>query len=157
MRVRILLPLPTRIALVFDGSDFLLLPLFCHLAAAVCADMQKDPASRQGLFRFITALASLVQVAGQQLLQQLVAVKAADEAAGVVVVGDVRRVLGEDVADELVDRVVAFDNKGMIHGSEDLFHFCFVVDRVKPSGCVFHVKSSLIQVLASIIPKNARL
>lgn len=118
---------------------------------------KKDPASRQGLFRFITVLASLVQVAGQQLLQQLVAVKAADEAAGVVVVGDVRRILREDVADELVDRVVAFDNKGMIHGSEDLFHFCFVVDRVKPSGCVFHVKPSLIQVLASIIPKNARL
>lgn len=118
---------------------------------------KKDPASRQGLFRFITVLASLVQVAGQQLLQQLVAVKAADEAAGVVVVGDVRRILGEDVADELVDRVIAFDNKGMIHGSEDLLHLCFVVDRVKPPGCVFHVKSSLIQVLASIIPKNARL
>ena len=72
----------------------MLLPLFCHLAAAVCVDMQKDPAERQGLFGFITALGSLVQVAGQQLLQQLVAIEAADEAAGVVVVGDVRRVLG---------------------------------------------------------------
>ena len=135
----------------------MLLPLFCHLAAAACVDMQKGPAERQGLFGFITVLGSLVQVAGQQLLQQLVAVKAADEAAGVVVVGDVRRVLGEDVADELVDRVVAFDNKGMIHGSEDLLHFCFVVDRVKPSGCVFHVKPSLIQVLVPIIPKNTSL
>lgn len=98
-----------------------------------------------------------VQIAGQQLLQQLIAVEAADEAAGVIVVGDIRRILGENVADELVDRVVAFDNKGMIHGSEDLLHFCFVVDRIKPSGCVFHAKPSLIQVLVFIIPKNTRL
>ena len=90
-----------------------------------------------GSFRF-PGLFLVLEIAAHQLLQQLIAVDAADERAGVVVVGDVRRVLGEDVADELVDRVVAFDNKGMIHGSEDLLHFCFVVDRVKPSGCVFH-------------------
>ena len=97
------------------------------------------------------------QIAAHERLQQLVAVEAADEAAGVVVVGDIRRILGENVADELVDGVVPFDNKGMIHGSEDLLHFCFVVDRVKPSGCVFHVKPSLIQVLVPIIPKNTSL
>ena len=94
VRVRILLPLPTRIALVFDGGDFFVFAPFLPPRGTACVDMQKGPAERQGLFGFIAALGLLVQVAGQQLLQQLVAVEAADEAAGVVVVGDVRRVLG---------------------------------------------------------------
>ena len=45
----------------------------------------------EAFFRFVRCL--FVQIAGQQLLQQLIAVKAADETAGVVVVGDIRRIL----------------------------------------------------------------
>ena len=61
-----------------------------------------------------------VQIAGLQLLQQLVAVKTADEAAGVVVVGDIRRVLGEDVADELVDGIVSLFLQLVIDAHQDI-------------------------------------
>ena len=48
-----------------------------------------------------------VQIILHQSLQQLVPIHLADEGAGGVVVGDVGGVLGQDVAHDLVDGVVA--------------------------------------------------
>ena len=52
-------------------------------------------------------LSLLAQVAYKQLLQQLVAVEAADKCARVVVVCDIRRVLADDVTNQLIYRVIA--------------------------------------------------
>ena len=70
-------------------SKELRLRVWCVRMRYLC--IEKASARRQRLFRFVCCL--FVQIAGQQLLQQLIAVKAADETAGVVVVGDIRRIL----------------------------------------------------------------
>ena len=71
-------------------SKELRLRVWCVRMRYLC--IEKASAGRQRLFRFVCCL-FFVQIAGQQLLQQLIAVKAADETAGVVVVGDIRRIL----------------------------------------------------------------
>ena len=40
----------------------------------------------------------------------------------VVIVGDISRIFGEDIAHDLVDRVVSLYHKGIIYGIEDLLH-----------------------------------
>lgn len=70
-------------------SKELRLRVWCVRMRYLC--IEKASAGRRGFFRFVRCL--FVQIAGQQLLQQLIAVKAADETAGVVVVGDIRRIL----------------------------------------------------------------
>lgn len=43
-----------------------------------------------------------------QLLKQLVTVELADQAAGIVVVGNVGRILGQEITDYLIDGVIPF-------------------------------------------------
>ena len=43
-----------------------------------------------------------------QLLKQLVTVELADQAAGIVVVGNVGRILGQEITDYLIDGVKPF-------------------------------------------------
>lgn len=52
--------------------------------------------------------ASVEEIVPHKLLKKLVAVQLADQTARVVVVGDVCRILGEQVTDDLVDRVITF-------------------------------------------------
>ena len=46
------------------------------------------------------------EVVPDQLLEQLITVELADQAAGIVVIGDIGGVLRKQIADDLVDRVV---------------------------------------------------
>ena len=55
-------------------------------------------------------------------MQQLVPVDLPDQAARVVMVCDIRRVLGEDVAHDLADRLIALAFERVIDLGEDLFH-----------------------------------
>ena len=57
---------------------------------------------------------SVRQILFHQLLQQLVPVQLPDQGAGIVVVGDIGRVFREDVADDLVDGVIALLLKGIV-------------------------------------------
>ena len=57
--------------------------------------------------RFCDLLLLFTDVVNEQLMHKLVTVDAADKSAGVIVVCDIRRVLRQDVTDDLVDRVVA--------------------------------------------------
>ena len=59
------------------------------------------------------------QIVLDQSLQQLVPVHLADEGAGVVVVGDVGGILGQNIAHDLVDGVIALFLKGLIYLGED--------------------------------------
>ena len=61
----------------------------------------------------------LLQILLNQNLQQLVTVDLADEGAGVVVVGNVSGILGEDVTNDLVDGIVALFLQCVINGGED--------------------------------------
>lgn len=78
-----------------------------------------------GSFRF-PGLFLVLEIAAHQLLQQLIAVDAADERAGVVVVGDIRGVLGEDVPHELIDGVVALEHQRVVYRGEDLPNLCAI-------------------------------
>ena len=48
-----------------------------------------------------------VQVAAEHGLQQIVTVNLADEGAGSLVCGDLSGIFGQDIAHQLIDRIVA--------------------------------------------------
>ena len=62
------------------------------------------------------------QVVPDKLLKKLVAIELADEAASVIVVGDVGRILGKKIAHDLIDRIIALFREGAI----DLREICFI-------------------------------
>ena len=86
---------------------------------------------------------SLSQIAEQQLLQQLVPVDAGDEAARAVVVGDIGGVLGENIADELVDGVVALYQQRVVYRRQNLLDLGLVVDGREADRCVFQSRALL--------------
>ena len=57
-----------------------------------------------------------VKVILEQFLHKLVPVDTADERSGIVVIGDVSRILRENVADDLIYGVVSLHHEGVIHG-----------------------------------------
>ena len=67
------------------------------------------------------------KVLANQHLHQLVPVDLADHAAGIVIVGDVGGVLGQQVTDNLIDGIVAFFSQGLIHIPENPAHIFFVI------------------------------
>jgi hypothetical protein len=74
-----------------------------------------------------------------QLLKQLVTVELADQAAGIVVVGNVGRILGQEITDYLIDGVIPFFAEGAIYGGQNALHFLTTVFRYhKLDGIVIH-------------------
>ena len=69
------------------------------------------------------ASGSVKQVMPDQLLQEFVAVELADEAASVIVIGDISRIFGENVTDDLIDGIIALFSEGTVDLGEDLLHF----------------------------------
>src|SRR5699024_11314751 len=70
-----------------------------------------------------------------QLLQQLVPIQLADQGAGVVVVGDIGRVLREDVPHDLIDGVVSFLLKGAVYGGQHLFDLRVLFIEIGRASC----------------------
>ena len=62
----------------------------------------------------------LAQVFADQDLEQLIPVDLADQSPGVVVVGDIGGVLGEDITHDLIDGIIALFLQCLIDGGEDL-------------------------------------
>ena len=54
-------------------------------------------------------------------MQQLVPVQLTDEGPGVVIIGDISRVLLEDVPHDLIDGVISLLLKGVVYGGQHLF------------------------------------
>ena len=73
--------------------------------------------------RFVCRGVSVKQIVAHELLQELVPVKLADEAACVVVIRDIGRVLREKIADDLVDGIVALLRQGAVDLGQDPLHF----------------------------------
>ena len=69
----------------------------------------------------------LEEIFANQNLHQLIPVDLADHAAGIVVVGDVGGILGQQVSNDLVDGIVAFFGQGFVHTTENTAHILFIV------------------------------
>ena len=82
------------------------------------------------------------KVLANQHLHQLVPVDLADHAAGIVVVGDVGGVFGNDVAHQLIDGVVALYQQRVIYRGKNFFDLGLLIQRCKLSGLVFHQYTS---------------
>ena len=67
------------------------------------------------------------QIAADQLLQELVPIQLGDHTAGVVVVGDVGGVLSQQIADDLIHRIVALFLQSVEDGTKGTAHIIFVV------------------------------
>ena len=67
------------------------------------------------------------QIFAHQNLHQLVPIDLTDHAPGTTIVGDIGGVLGEQIADDLIDGVVAFFVQGVEHTTEYGAHIVFVV------------------------------
>ena len=67
------------------------------------------------------------QVFLDQDLHQFVPVDLADHAAGAAVVGNVGGICGKQIADDLVDGVIALLGQSLINIPEDLAHILFVI------------------------------
>ena len=75
-----------------------------------------------------------------KLLKQFVAVKLADEAASVVVIRDIGRVLREKIADDLVDWIIALLLQSVINRCQNALHFgILIIDQAKFSGSIEHL------------------
>ena len=92
------------------------------------------------VLRRLSSPASVIEVELHQLLHQLVAVDLADQAARVIVVGDVRRVLGEEIAYDLVDRVLTLLLQRVIYCGQRALHLLVgLVYKAEFSCAVKHV------------------
>ena len=69
----------------------------------------------------------LSQVLADQLLQQFVPVKLTDHAAGVVVVGDIGGILGQKIAHNLIDGIIALFLQRIEYRAKNASHILFVV------------------------------
>ena len=80
-----------------------------------------------------------LQIALYQHLQQLVPVDLADQRTGGVVVGDIGGILGENIAHDLVDGVVALLLQRLVQGGENIMHLrLLVLRRVELAGKFVH-------------------
>ena len=71
-----------------------------------------------------------------QLLKKLVTVELADEAASIIVIGDVGRILRENVSDDLVDWIVALFAEGRINLEKYISDFALTVIVELKSYCI---------------------
>ena len=67
------------------------------------------------------------QIAADQLLQKLVPIQLADHTAGVVVIGDIGGILGQQVAHDLIDGIIALFLQSVEHGTQGTAHILFII------------------------------
>ena len=78
---------------------------------------------------------SKVEIIAHQLLQQLISIQLANEGAGVIEVGDIGGILGENIAYNLVDGVVPFLLQRVIALGENLTGLPFLHIRDIETTC----------------------
>lgn len=98
--------------------------------------------SERRLFSLIYQnLLLFIQIAYHKLTQKLVPVETADKTAGIVVVCYIGGVLRENIADYLVDGVIALYNKRVIDGGQDFLGFRLIIDNIEFACCILHLNS----------------
>lgn len=83
-------------------------------------------------------LLSPKQIALDKFLKQFVPIQLADHAARVIVIRDISGVLSQQVADNLVDRIVTFFTECVEHMTENAVHILFVIAGHCKLDCIFH-------------------
>ena len=63
------------------------------------------------------------KVEAHKLFQNFVAFQSANHAAGRIVAGDIRRIAGNNIADELSNRVIALGLQGVVDIQQDVLRF----------------------------------
>ena len=82
-----------------------------------------------------------VKIAAHEHLQQLITVELADQGARGVVIGDIGGILGKDIADDLIDGIVALVLQRGINGRQDMTDLVVLFfDYVKFTGEIIHFK-----------------
>ena len=88
---------------------------------------------------------SALQITFYQNLQQFIAINLANQRARMIVVGDISGIFGQNVADDLVDWIVAFFFQCMIdrrHNRLDLFVFLLI--DIKLTCQIYHTDSTFL-------------
>ena len=69
-----------------------------------------------------------IQIIFHQRIQQFIAVNFTDQTARIVVIGDIRRIFGKNIANDLVDGIISLFNQRTVNGLQCplLFKFPFV-------------------------------
>ena len=109
---------------------------------------------KQGLPKKPLFCCLIEKIVPHKLLQEFVTIELTDEAASIIVIGDIGGVLGKNVADNLIDRVVALFCEGLIDLNQNLLHFLVaVVYGGKFNGVALHTLASFFLLLYHI-PKR---
>ena len=86
---------------------------------------------------------SVCQVISDQNLEQFIPVHLADQGPGLVMVGDIGGVLGEDVTHDLINRVIALFLQRLLHGQHDPVDLRVLIDdEIKFPGIVVHSRTT---------------
>ena len=93
---------------------------------------------------FVDKQSAVADIITHKGLQQIVAVNAANQRTGVLVSSDISRVLRKNIADQLVDGVIAFFLECVVHLLHDfvVLIVLLIVDR-ENSSCVTHARHPL--------------
>ena len=104
--------------------------------------------------RALLGKSSLKEIIANQFLHELVPINLCDLGAGAVLVGDVSRIFTEEIAYDLVDRIIPLLAERAIYRCEDPLHLPVgVVYHMKFYGLVFHRLTPFLKVYL-ILPQN---
>ena len=67
------------------------------------------------------------QIIANQLLHQLVPIQLTNHAAGIIVVGNIGGIFCEQVADDLIDGILAFFIQSIEHTMQNTAHILFII------------------------------
>ena len=67
------------------------------------------------------------QILANQHLHQLVPVDLTDHATGIVIIGDIGGILGQQVAHDLIDGIIALFLQSVEHGTQGAAHILFII------------------------------
>ena len=138
-----------------------LLDISCAFGAEISSFVVLKKQQKAGLCECTAPLGGLwglhLQIILHQHLQQLIAVDLADQRAGRIVVGDIGGILGEDIAHDLVDRIVALLLEGLLDSGEDMMDLLLLIlSGIELSGKLIHADTTLPRDISSIRYKRAR-
>ena len=90
----------------------------------------------------------LAQIFPHQDLEQLVPVDLANHGPGVVVVGNIGGVLGQDIAHDLIDGIIALLFQGLVNRGENLMNFLVLFQgKAELSGEIVHRYTTFLSTL----------
>ena len=94
------------------------------------------------------------QIAPDQLLQKLITIQLTNHSTGIVVVGDIGGIFRKQVADDLIDGVIAFFIQGVEYIPENLAHILLIIAGNSEFDCIIRHEIDLQKVIFTIITQK---